>query len=61
MSSEHHATEDQLKILQGHGIPMALLKDGVRRLVLPHSEVPDQSISVEQLIELERQRSLKFL
>ena len=60
MRSEHHATEDQLKILQSDGIPMAVLKDGVWRLVLPHSEVPDESISAEQLIALERQRSLKF-
>jgi hypothetical protein len=39
---------------------MAVLKDGVWRLALRHSEVPDESISAEQLTELERQRSLKF-
>jgi hypothetical protein len=38
---------------------MAVLRDGVWRLVLPHSEVPDESISAE-LIALERQRSLKL-
>jgi hypothetical protein len=60
MRSEHPATEDQLKILQSDGIPMVVLKDGVWRLVLPHSEVTDESISAKQLIALEQQRSHKF-
>jgi hypothetical protein len=39
---------------------MVVLKDGVWRLVLPHSEVTDESISAKQLIALEQQRSHKF-
>jgi len=35
MKAEHHASRDEVKELQGHGIPMAALKEGIWTLALP--------------------------